>query len=595
MPAVVPVPNLSSGVPVGLPGEAYQPMGAYGLPGEGYLGQGFFPTAPSTTPAPAETPVNMPTKRTVYEGPRAHQVAKQRWEKQQIRKWLGSQAAQRPTAPTPSAPSAPVNPNAGVPTPSVSSGYAPSSPTTGARVFVGGSSGPPTVLQNIPSPRGASTGPPTPGSPLTGPRFGPSAPIKSSMKVGPTNPSPFPQMRAVGPRAFSGGTQLNPSNLRPTGWGGYVSRGMNALAPLGTGQMISGLGDQFDSDTLRAAGTGTSIFGTAAALGGAGALPATAVPAAGIGLGGALARPSTTRTAELGRFLESRNFDDLNFAEGDNLLEQGADAALDLSFAPLSGLLAGGSKALTSLFGGDTSDPNDNPALRGERGMDSLGLGFGGEGEGESSAPRQILPAELPDVMSSLGVSQEIQQTALSQMDQDIALYRVYAERGMPIPGDVDADGKPVVRDPSEIEGLVTARFLQSLPELVDMEREQQSALARAAMFQATMGDMMAPYQDASNALADSYGPMLTGIEGVAPELQGPLADYAAALAAQTRGNAAAYGAMGMAVPATVGLEQYMARQEAMQNRLAAMQMQAEIDAMSGQQSADATEADILG
>lgn len=579
MPAVVPVPNLSSGVPVGLPGEAYQPMGAYGLPGEGYLGQGFFPTAPSTTPAPAETPVNMPTKRTVYEGPRAHQVAKRRWEKQQINKWLGSQAAQRPTAPTPSAPSAPVNPNAGVPTPSVSSGYAPSSPTTGARVFVSGPSGPPTVLQGAPTP-GPMYGPPSlppqfragPGGVQT-PQMG-STIMQALTGSRPAPPSATAQFASKIPRI--GGTQLNPANIKPSGGAGaWLGRLRNASVPLGIGMSIYGAGNLLDSDALRAGGSATSLFGTAAALGGAGAGPATIIPAAGVA-SGELGGNAVTR--QLGRVLNGENPDSMN---------------------PLLNYFATAVESADSL--GIIPEFLREPMARGERGLgdipivqDLLNVG-GGEDGGEGQTPRQVLPAELPDIMSSLGVSPEIQQTALSQMDQDMALYRVYAERGMPIPGDVDADGKPVVRDPSEIEGLVTARFLQSLPELIDMEREQQSALARAAMFQATMGDMMAPYQDSANALADSYGPMLAGIEGVAPELQGPLADYAAALAAQTRGTASAYGAMGMAVPATVGLEQYMARQEAMQNRLAAMQMQAEIDAMSGQQSADATEADILG
>lgn len=565
MPSAVPLPNpnFPTGPIPGLPGAAYQPtsMAAMGMPGEAYLGQGFVPQAAPAAPMPvAETPVNMPTRRGGLSNYAKQLQSAQRGAGQPLGartpQWVQQAAKIRNEAPQMF-----------------------SRPTD-----AGGSMGnlTPRTPQSFPRAVANATAP--------GPTYGPPSPAPQ-FRAGPGGEQ-TPEMGAKVMKALTGQrptaiSQLpappstpsaSPAAAGRFGRAGQIGRGaLRHAAPFLAGVGMSVLGNELDAPSLTAAGGATSYAGGVAGMAGAPMGAAIAVPALGVGIGDAVGRPWTK-------------------ALGGALNEGKADSGI----VPLD--------MVADLIGKYDRDYGDSalgipdwlrePMARGERGIadipvigDLLG-GGGGEGE-EAAAPRQIVPTELPSIMSSIGLSPEIQQTALDQMNQDAQLRRIYAEQRLPFPGDVDEEGNPVLRDPAEIDQIVAQQFVMSLPELMDMDREQQAALSRAAMFQTAMGDIMGPYQDASNALADSYAGLLN-VEGLAPEIQGPMANYANALAAQTRGTANAYGAMGAAIPATIGLESYMQQQQALQAQMQQQLMQAQIDAMTNPAAAG-TEADILG
>jgi hypothetical protein len=311
-----------------------------------------------------------------------------------------------------------------------------------------------------------------------------------------------------------------------------------------------------------------------------------------VALGGVLAKPVTSRVQDWANWMnDPGDFSKLRFAEGDSIPEQIADSLLDVPIG-LGGAagLAAISGIGTWLSGGDTDNPDDNPALRGARDFSSLGFG----GDDQSAQQQQtILPSELPAFMDQIGVSPEVQTSAMSQLQEDVAIARAYAEQGIPM--SQDEEGNPVVLTPDEAEQAVTQQFLMSLPELIDAERQQQEALSRAAMFQAVMGNYMDPYIDQANSLADAMPGMLN-VESLAPEVQAPMRQYADALAAQSRSQAATFGAMGRAIPTVAALEGYANQQQQFDQALQARMLQAQLDAMLGTGAAGVagTEEDIL-
>lgn len=563
MPIALPTP------PPGLPGAAYQPFGGVGLPGDAYMGAGALPTggAPAGGLSPyAQQLMAMQGSVGQPLGTMPSPLVEQQmaaWNQAPAMFSRAGDAAPSMQAPQPrSVPQSPMQQSLRVQS------------NIGQAVRPGPVYGPPS-MPSAPTPGGTtaikgpvSAGPSNPQAGanlmevLTGQRPGPTSsnpppPTGPSTAATATSSSRFPRLGKVANSAGWMATnllgqgalewtrnRLDPDKLENTPFGRVMDMTMRGTQ----GGMLAGP----YYGTLGGVGSGAGQFGL-----------------------------------EMQRAAADPNDSALSSAALDTGL-----AALEsapIIGAPIQAI--GIADKLNSLFGDGDANTIAELSPGASAIMDGYGQG-GGESGDQAQAQQQAI-ADLPGVMSNLGISDRTARTALDQLDQNRALFRVYAENGIPIPGAADENGEPLVLTPDQVDAYASKQFLMSLPELIDVERQQQEALARTAAFQAMIGNTMAPYQQEANALADLYPALLGNVPNMPAEVAGPMQNLAGIYGANVRRDANAYGAMGQMIPTQAALDQRQALQAQLDQMLQSQMLRDMVD--SGQASEDDLAAATLG